>query len=124
MKIDSADAITYKKTRTGQQILKKVGDHLCSPQVDAYCHPRLQNYLQSSGHESFILQCLFMPAFSYLTSACSHTGGFANPLIFGPVPYGFGGTSQEGKAKMLRVFPEQRAPAIFCHVHLSVTCMF
>lgn len=65
-----------------------------------------------------------MLAFSYLISAYFYAGGFANPLIFGPVPYGFGGTSQEGKTKRLLVFPEQRAPGMFCHVYLSVTCMF
>lgn len=63
------------------------GEQLCSLQIDVFCPLHLQNYLQSSGHESLILQCLFMTAFSYLTSACFHIGGFANPLIFGPVPY-------------------------------------
>ena len=89
-------------------------------------------FLSSSLAELFTVKrtwiinftCVFMPAFSYLTSACFHTAGFANPLLFGPVPYGFRGTSQKGKAKKLHVFPEQRAPDIFWHLYLPVTCMF
>lgn len=124
VKIDSAGAITQKKTRTGQQILRESREHLYSLQIAALCHPRLQNHLYLSGHKSLILQCLFMPAFSYLTSACFYTDGFANPLIFGPIPCGFRRTAQEGKAKRLQAFPELRAPDIFYHVYLSVTCVF
>lgn len=55
---------------------------ICSLQIDTLCHPHFQKDLLSSGHGWLILQCLFMPDFSFLTSPCFYTGGVAKALFF------------------------------------------